>query len=390
MKLLILALAAGSCGYAQTRINLQTQSKAVDFANSDSTRPVKTGTVLPPACAAGELYFKRDAPPGENLYGCTATNIWMPLASGTAGATATPAPNVIPYSDFNGTLDAWMSVSARSFSFSGSTSWTVPGSTHQLGTCDLAWVVRDASGGMIWPNSFTCAPGTFDITANWAVNQTGRLSLVKSGGSGASGTGGGSGEWGGITGTISDQADLQAALNARAALSHTHQGTDIVAGTLATARLGTGSASSSTFLRGDGTWSAISGTAANAAGSIGQLQINQDGSTFGSRSVGSGLTMDNLNLAVDTSLIMDLGSTQNVTGNKTFTGNLTATGAGSNVDFSGANSYRLPQGNADPVCDATRMGQQWLNTNANPSVLKICGKNSSGAYAWGTATVTGW
>jgi hypothetical protein len=389
MKLLILALAAGSCGYAQTLINLQTQGKAVDFSNSNSTRPVKTGTVLPATCSAGELYFKRDAPPGQNLYGCTASNVWMPLASGSVAATATPAPNAIPYSDSNGTLDAWMSVSARSFSFSASTTWSVPGAAHQLGTCDVAWEARDASGGAIWPNSLTCAPGSFDIVVSWAVNQTGRLSLVKSGGSGAGG-GGGAGAWGGITGTLSDQADLQAALNGRAALSHTHAATDIASGTVATARLGTGPASSSTFLRGDGTWSAVSGAAANAAGSIGQIQINQDGSTFGARNLGAGLMMDNLNLAVDTSLIMDLGSTQNVTGNKVFAGNLTATGAGSNVDFSAANSYRLPQGNADPVCDATRMGQPWLNTNANPSVLKICGKNSSGAYAWGAATVTGW
>lgn len=103
MRLLIIALAAaGSCGYAQTLINLQNQSKAVDFANSNSTRPVKTGTVLPAVCSAGELYFKRDAAPGQNLYGCTSTNVWMPLASGggTGGsgivtmATGSGSPSV--------------------------------------------------------------------------------------------------------------------------------------------------------------------------------------------------------------------------------------------------------------------------------------------------------
>lgn len=41
-------------------------------------------------------------------------------------------------------------------------------------------------------------------------------------------------------------------------LGHTHDATEIVSGVLAVARLGTGTPSSSTYLRGDGVWSAIS------------------------------------------------------------------------------------------------------------------------------------
>lgn len=44
--------------------------------------------------------------------------------------------------------------------------------------------------------------------------------------------------------------------------AHTHNSTDIVSGIIATARLGSGTASSSTFLRGDGSWQTISVTAA--------------------------------------------------------------------------------------------------------------------------------
>jgi parallel beta-helix repeat protein len=43
-----------------------------------------------------------------------------------------------------------------------------------------------------------------------------------------------------------------------AAASHAHAASDVTSGTMATARLGSGSASSSTYLRGDQTWAAVS------------------------------------------------------------------------------------------------------------------------------------
>ncbi|MGH9661536.1 MAG: hypothetical protein ACRD96_23515, partial [Bryobacteraceae bacterium] len=80
-----IALAIPAC-FGQTQVDLPTQSKRVDFSQAAQTRPVKTGTALPPACLAGEMFFKTDATAGANLNGCTSTNTWTQLGgSGGVG-----------------------------------------------------------------------------------------------------------------------------------------------------------------------------------------------------------------------------------------------------------------------------------------------------------------
>jgi hypothetical protein len=61
---------------AQTRVDLRTQAKSVDFTAATTTKPVKTGTALPSTCAIGEMFFKTDALAGANMYGCTGANTW--------------------------------------------------------------------------------------------------------------------------------------------------------------------------------------------------------------------------------------------------------------------------------------------------------------------------
>jgi hypothetical protein len=56
---------------------------------------------------------------------------------------------------------------------------------------------------------------------------------------------------------------LTAADIGAAATSHTHAASDITSGTIATARLGSGAASASNFLRGDGTWATAGSSSAS-------------------------------------------------------------------------------------------------------------------------------
>lgn len=76
LMILSMAIAALLRSATPTLVDLRTQTKSVDFTFANSTRPVKTGTLLPATCTTGDLYFKTDAPAGANLYACIALNTW--------------------------------------------------------------------------------------------------------------------------------------------------------------------------------------------------------------------------------------------------------------------------------------------------------------------------
>lgn len=78
----LLGLYIVSCAlFCQTRIDLNNQGKNVDFSNAVSTKPVRTGTVIPAVCVLGELFFKTNAPAGSNLYACVGANTWVSQSS---------------------------------------------------------------------------------------------------------------------------------------------------------------------------------------------------------------------------------------------------------------------------------------------------------------------
>jgi hypothetical protein len=62
---------------AQTLIDLRSQTREIDFRQAPSTKPLKTGSMLPATCDAGDFYFLLTAAAGENVYGCVTANTWV-------------------------------------------------------------------------------------------------------------------------------------------------------------------------------------------------------------------------------------------------------------------------------------------------------------------------
>jgi hypothetical protein len=91
-KVIVLLLAAMPFAGAQTQVNLGgggglgAQSNHVDFSGFSSTKPAKVSTAIPAVCSVGEMFFDTNAPAGQNLYGCTATNFWTQLGGSGGGA----------------------------------------------------------------------------------------------------------------------------------------------------------------------------------------------------------------------------------------------------------------------------------------------------------------
>lgn len=95
--------------------------------------------------------------------------------------TGVPSFDTLQYGD--------LPVTAYAADFSSSTTWTLAGTTHGLGTCDLVKAFFYTSGTLrveLEPSQVTCetaAGGTqFDVVATFSVAQAGRMELVRSGG----------------------------------------------------------------------------------------------------------------------------------------------------------------------------------------------------------------
>ncbi len=96
---MVFFLAAMPFAFGQTQVDLATQSKNVDFSRAPSTKPAQVGPLVPGICSTGQIFFDSSAAAGQNLYGCTATNVWS-LLGGTGGGSGGSAGTASQLGDF--------------------------------------------------------------------------------------------------------------------------------------------------------------------------------------------------------------------------------------------------------------------------------------------------
>jgi hypothetical protein len=102
---LILVVLWAPMSYSQTQVDIRSQGRNFDLSGANSTKPLKTGTALPAQCTTGEMFFKVDAPAGQNVYGCTATNTWTAEVSvGGTGGGSTAASTAMTVTAAGGNL----------------------------------------------------------------------------------------------------------------------------------------------------------------------------------------------------------------------------------------------------------------------------------------------
>jgi hypothetical protein len=99
---LVCLLCLISSANGQNQVDLRTQSKNVDFSGATSTIPAKSGTTLPATCNLGELFFKTNNTPGQNLYVCSPANSWTQILGASTGTVSTATSGQFGYYSANG------------------------------------------------------------------------------------------------------------------------------------------------------------------------------------------------------------------------------------------------------------------------------------------------
>ncbi|HXM43472.1 MAG TPA: hypothetical protein VN924_19705 [Bryobacteraceae bacterium] len=217
-------------------VDLRTQSKSVDFSAATSTKPMQTGSSLPPTCAVGQFFFLTTASAGSNVYACDAVNTWtvegssLPVnssdtnevlssngistewlalggdISGAPGAltvtrlqgrnVSSAAPSSDQVLQWDAATNQWQPAAAEtgnaSYAFAAQVSITIPGTVHQFGTANLVVACYDNSTPPqeVEPNTVQISPTTYNVTINFTTAQTGYCVVNGAGTASVSGGGG--------------------------------------------------------------------------------------------------------------------------------------------------------------------------------------------------------
>ncbi len=110
VRILPVAVALSKMGDAQTKIDLRTQAKSVDFSGASYTLPSQTGPVLPATCAVGATFILTTSLAGQNWYICTSTNQWtaqgsaLPSTTGNNGGVLSTNGSSLLWTAFGGDI----------------------------------------------------------------------------------------------------------------------------------------------------------------------------------------------------------------------------------------------------------------------------------------------
>jgi hypothetical protein len=220
----------------QTLVDLRTQSKSVDFSGAGSTKPMQTGSSLPPACAVGQFFFLTTAAAGSNVYACNPINTWtvegnslsvnagttnevlssngssiqwLALGGDISGAPAgltvnrlqgrsvsSTAPSSGQVLQWNAATNQWQPAQAEAgnsaYAFASQLSITIPGTVHQFGTANLVADCYDNSTPpqRVEPDKIQISPTTYNVTIVFSTAQTGYCVVNGAGTASVPGSGG--------------------------------------------------------------------------------------------------------------------------------------------------------------------------------------------------------
>jgi len=173
-------LIAAGCGVAlaQTKVDLRTQGKSVDFTGASLTKPARSGASLPGTCSSGEMFFLNGV-----MYSCTATNNWAKLGTVSGSTTSGDCARF----DANGNVvDGGTACGGGpnfQQAFASATSVTL---AHNLNSTGIVFACFDNSTPPLWilPKSVALTNAN-TLTVTFAAAQSGSC-VVNANGAGTS------------------------------------------------------------------------------------------------------------------------------------------------------------------------------------------------------------